>query len=113
MRVEFDVDFDAGVDEATVVINLLDQTGVAVAQCNSADRGFSVRNCGARMRIGMCFPQVPLNPGVYRLWIIVRDRHRPEPLTVHYGVVPFQVVGHFVGYIAFQPRVQWHAEPAN
>jgi hypothetical protein len=107
MAVEFDVDFDTDVDEALIIINLLDQAGVAVAQCNSADQGFSVRNCGAPVRICMSFPQVPLNPGVYRLWIIVRDRLRPEPLAVYYGVVPFQVVGHFVGYIAFQPRVKW------
>jgi lipopolysaccharide transport system ATP-binding protein len=109
MRIEFDVQFDAEIQEAIFVVNVLDQAGVPIAQCNSADQGFSLPNAGVRTRIRMDFSQLPLNPGVYRLWIIVRDRRRPEPLAVHYGVVPFQVVGHFVGYIAFQPHVRWDA----
>ena len=111
LHVEMEVELPPEVPGIKLIINLLDQAGAAVAQCNSADQGFSSGNVGVPSKITMRLPQVPLSPGIYRLWIIVRHRDRSEALAVHYGVAPFQVVGHFVGYIAFQPHVQWHEEP--
>jgi lipopolysaccharide transport system ATP-binding protein len=96
----------------TVTVNLLDQAGVAVAQCNSADQAFAPVNLGVPIKVTMRLPRVPLSPGVYRLWIVARHRDRPEPLAVIYGAGAFQVVGNFVGYVAYQPLVQWHAENA-
>jgi hypothetical protein len=111
LNVEMEVELPPDVPGVYLIINLLDQAGAAVAQCNSADQGFSIANPGCASKVTMSFPQIPLNPGIYRLWIIARHRDRAEALAVHYGVVPFQVVGDFVGYIAFQPHVRWRAEP--
>ena len=111
LHVEMQVEVTPEVPAIGLIINLLDQAGAAVAQCNSEDQGFSLANRGAPSKVTMRFPQIPLSPGIYRLWIIARHRDQSEALAVHYGVAAFQVVGHFVGYIAFQPHVQWHAEP--
>jgi lipopolysaccharide transport system ATP-binding protein len=113
LHVQMEIELPPQIPGINLIINLLDQAGAAVAQCNSADQGFSLANLGVPSKVTMRLPQLPLSPGIYRLWIIARHRDRPEALAVYYGVAPFQVVGHFIGYIAFQPLVQWHAEPAG
>ena len=115
VQVEMNVDLTPDIPAVSLVVNLLDQGGMAVAQCNSEDRGFTLQNCGSTLKITMQFPKIPLNPGIYRLWIIIAAKYpnREEIVAVYYGTTPFQVTGHFVGFIAFQPIVEWRGEPVT
>jgi lipopolysaccharide transport system ATP-binding protein len=112
LTVRMRIDLAPGVEACFVVVNVLDQAGGTVAQCNSADQAFYISGDQQPVEVSMRFPGLPLSPGIYRLWVIARHRDRPEPLAVHYGVCPFQVQGDFVGYIAYQPRVEWQAVSA-
>ncbi|HOE67160.1 MAG TPA: ABC transporter ATP-binding protein [Candidatus Hydrogenedentes bacterium] len=111
MAVEFTAVFRSKEKAAEVVVNFLDQSNTAVAQCMSSRQNFLIYNTGKPQRIRMTFSRLPFNPGTYSTWIIVsRPRPASKVFSVHYGVCPFKVEGSQVGYIPIQPMVDWSAE---
>ena len=111
IAVEFTVSFRSSEKVAEVVVNFLDQSNTAVAQCMSSRQNFLIHNTGKPQRIRMAFPRLPFNPGTYSAWIIVsRPKPASQVFSVHYGVCPFRVEGSHVGYIPIQPVVDWNAE---
>ena len=113
VAVEFTVCFQGAEPEATVVINILDQTGNQVAQCMSVRQGFLIPNRPKPQRVRMVLAKLPLNPGTYSLWVILARPGSLKTFSVQYDVCPFVVKGPHIGYVPVQPVLDWQIEELN
>lgn len=105
--VDFTLTMKPGVPGAYLTVNILDRGSRQVAQCMSSNQRVFYKNDGKPIRVRMHYPRLPLNPGQYSLWLIAACPGYPGTLAVKHGCCPFQMKGHFTGWVPIQAVVDW------
>lgn len=105
--VDFTLTMKPGVPGAYLTVNILDRGSRQVAQCMSSHQRVFYKNEGNPIRVRMHYPRLPLNPGQYSLWLIAACPGYPGTLAVKHGCCPFQMKGHFTGWVPIQAVVDW------
>jgi lipopolysaccharide transport system ATP-binding protein len=105
--VDFTLTMKPGVPGAYLTVNILDRGSRQVAQCRSSNLKVFYKNEGRPIRVRMHYPRFPLNPGQYSLWLIAVCPGYPGTLAVKHGCCPFQMKGHFTGWVPIQAVVDW------
>ena len=105
--VDFTLTMKPGVPGAYLTVNILDRGSRQVSQCMSSNQNVFYKNEGKPIHVRMHYPRLPLNPGQYSLWLIAVCRGYPGTLAVKHGCCPFQMKGHFTGWVPIQAVVDW------
>lgn len=105
--VDFTLKIKDGVPGAYLTVNILDRGSRQVAQCKSRHQRVFYKNEGKPIRVRMHYPRLPLNPGHYSLWLSAACPGYPGDLAVKHGCCPFQMKGHFTGWVPIQAVVDW------
>lgn len=111
--VDFTLNMKAGVPGAYLTVNILDRGSRPVAQCMSSNQQVFYKNEGQPIHIRMHYPRLPLTPGQYSLWLVAGCPGYPGTLAVKHGCCPFQMKGHFTGWIPIQGVVDWQTVTPN
>lgn len=78
-----------------------------VAQCDSNNYDFEIRNSNKDLKIIVKLANLPFNPGRYYLSLVILDENRHEILTHVHAIKEILVVGSFMGYAPVQLQGEW------
>jgi len=105
--ISFDVKVSPEYKTFFVSITFMNQEMQLVAQCHSGYNNVILRNNGHSKNIRIVIPKILLNPGKYKVNIIIFDETNRKYLAWYPGVKNFGVVGEFMGGADIQFASTW------